>query len=149
MSGPLTISCLRAADARVRARRMDATVIRFTTKLFDVTKERPNNINPIYGESLLLWLADKLKSKVPVPVPQTEDWGWYVDIDWNGRHYMLGASASDEEDGEREWILQIVKHRTFKERLLGKEKMTARDECAVYLRQLLESEGAFTGVSVD
>jgi hypothetical protein len=62
---------------------------------------------------------------------------------------MLGASASDEEDGQREWILQIVKHRTLKERLLGKEKMTARDECAVYLRQLLESEDAFTGVSVD
>jgi hypothetical protein len=38
---------------------MDAAVIRFTTKLFDVTKERPNDINSIYGVSLLLWLADK------------------------------------------------------------------------------------------
>ena len=38
---------------------MDAAVIRFTTKLFDVTKERPNDINAIYGVSLLLWLADK------------------------------------------------------------------------------------------
>jgi hypothetical protein len=128
---------------------MDATVIRFTTKLFDVTKERPHDINPIYGESLLLWLREKMKGKVAVPEPQTEDWGWYVDIDWNGRHYMLGASASDEDDGEREWILQIVKHRSAKERLLGKEKMTAQDECSIYLRQLLESEGAFKGVSVD
>ena len=128
---------------------MDATVIRFTTKLFDVTKERPNDINPIYGESLLLWLADKLKGQVTVPEPQTEDWGWYVDIDWKGRQYMLGASASDEENGQREWVLQIVKHRSLKERLLGKEKMTARDECAAYLRQLLESERAFSGVSVD
>ena len=84
-----------------------------------------------------------------VPEPQTEDRGWYVDVDWNGRHYMIGASASDEEDGQREWILQIVKHRSIKERLLGKERMTCRDECAVYLRQLLESEGAFKGVSVD
>jgi hypothetical protein len=57
---------------------MDATVLRFTTKLFDVTKERPNDINPIYGESLLLWLADKLKGQVAVPEPQTEDWGWYA-----------------------------------------------------------------------
>jgi hypothetical protein len=60
-----------------------------------------------------------------------------------------GASASDEESGQREWILQIVKHRSLKERLLGKEKMTAEDECAACLRQLLESEQAFLDVSVD
>ena len=128
---------------------MDATVIRFTTSLFDVTKERPNNINPIHGESLLLWFAEKLKGEVVVPEPQTEDWGWYVDIDWKGRSYMLGASASDEENGQREWVLQIVKHRTLKERVLGKEKMTAEDECSTHLRRLLENEKAFSGVSVD
>ena len=138
---------------------MDATVVRFTTGLFDVANERPNDINPIHGESLLLWLAEKLKGQVAVPVPQAEDWGWYVDIDWKGRSYMLGASASDEEEngqrewvlenGQREWVLQIVKHRTLKERLLGQERMTAEDECAAYLRQLLEQERAFAGVSVD
>src|SRR5262249_43738850 len=123
---------------------MDATVIRFTTGLFDVAKERPNQINPIPGESLLLWLAEKLKGQVAVPVPLTEDWGWYVDIHWNGRAYMLGASASEEDENrQREWVLQIVKHRTLKERLLGKERMTAEDECAAYLRQLLENERAF------
>lgn len=124
-------------------------VIRFTTSLFDVTKERPNDINPIHGESLLLWLAAKLKGEVVVPEPQMEDWGWYVDIDWHGRPYMLGASASDEENGQREWALQIVKHRTVKERVLGKEKMTAEDECSAYLRRLLENERAFSEVSVD
>lgn len=128
---------------------MDATVIRFTTSLFDVTKERPNDINPIYGESLLIWLAEKLKGEVVVSEPQTEDWGWYVDIDWKGRSYMLGASASDEENGQREWVLQIVKHRTFKERVLGKEKMTAEDECSTHLRKLFENEKAFSNVSVD
>ena len=129
---------------------MDAIVIRFTTGLFDVAKERPNEINPIHGESLLLWLAEKLKGQVAVPVPETEDWGWYVDIDWKGRSYMLGASASEgEESGQREWVLQIVKHRTLIERLLGKERMTAEDECAAYLRHLLEHETAFQEVSVD
>src|SRR5438874_5866719 len=120
---------------------MDATVVRFTTGLFDVANERPNDINPIHGESLLLWLAEKLKGQVAVPVPQAEDWGWYADIEWNGRSYTLGASASDEEEkGQREWVLQIVKHRTLKERLLSQEGMTAEDECAAYLRQLLEQE---------
>jgi hypothetical protein len=128
---------------------MDATVIRFNTSLFDVAKERPNEINPIYGESLLLWLAEKLKGEVAVPEPQMEDWGWYVDIDWKGRSYMLGASASDEENGQREWVLQIVKHRALKERLLGKEKMTVEDEFSTHLRRLLENEKAFSEVSVD
>ena len=128
---------------------MDAIVIRFTTKLFDVTKERPNDINPIYGESLLPWLAERQRGKTVVPEPQTEDWGWYAEIDWNGRSYILGASASDEENGEREWVLQIVKHRTLKERLLGKEKMITQDDCSAHIRRLLESESAFSGVSVD
>jgi hypothetical protein len=128
---------------------MDTVVIRFTTSLFDVTKERPNDINPIYGESLLLWLAERLKGQTAVPKPQTEDWGWYVDIDWKGRPYMLGASASEEENGQREWVLQVVKHRTLKEKLLGKEKMTADDECSAHLMQLLKSEKAFSEVSID
>ena len=129
---------------------MDAIVIRFTTGLFDVEKERPNDINPIHGESLLLWLTEKLKGQVAVPVPETEDWGWYVDIDWKGRSYTLGASASDEEEnGQREWVLQIVKHRTLKERLLGMGRMSADDECASFRRHLLEHETAFQEVSVD
>lgn len=138
---------------------MDAVVIRFTTTIFDVSKERPNPINPIHGESLLLWLAQKLEGRVEVPQPQTEDWGWYADIEWNGRAYTLGASASSE-DGEdnadpdpgkapREWILQIVKHRSLKERLLGREKMTPDDPCAAELHRLLESEAGFSNVQRD
>ena len=129
---------------------MDATVIRFTTALFDVSKETPNDINPIYGESLLIWLAGKLKGEVSVPKPETEDWGWYVDVELQGRRYMLGASASDEEeDGRREWVLQIVKHRTLKEKLTGKEKMTPDDACVQLLLRTLRAESAFVDVTID
>jgi len=129
---------------------MDAAVIRLTTSLFDISKERPNDINPIYGESLLLWLAEKLKDQVSVPRPETEDWGWYVDIEWAGRGYLLGASAADEEEhGRREWILQIVKHRSLKEKLLGKEKMTAADGCVRLVLQILRSEPAIAGVTLE
>jgi hypothetical protein len=126
-----------------------AAVIRFTTSAFDVTREHPNPINPIYGESLLLWLAQQIKGRIAIARPEPEDWGWYADIDWNGRAYMLGAAAMDEENGEREWVLQIIKHRTLKERLLGREKMRAGDECAEFFRKILEAEPRFTGVSVD
>jgi hypothetical protein len=129
---------------------MDAAVVRFTTAMFDVSKERPNDINPIYGESLLVWLADALKDQVLVPRPESEDWGWYVDIEYHGRRYMLGTSASDEEEnGRREWVLQIVKHRSLTEKLTGKEKMTAADSCVQLLLRALRNEPAFTDVALD
>lgn len=129
---------------------MDAAVIRFNTALFDVSKERPNPINPICGESLLWWLAGKLSGSISLNFPASEDWGWYSTLDWNGRRYMVGSSASDEEaDGAREWILQIVKHRSVKERLLGHGKLAADDECVRLLLDVLRSEPEFLGITLE
>src|SRR6185436_10230051 len=97
-----------------------ARVVRFNTAKFDVSKERPNPINPIPGESLLLWLRDQARPDVAVSEPDTEDWGWYSYVEWKGRTYMLGSSASDAEGGEREWVLQIEKHRSVGEKILGR-----------------------------
>jgi len=127
-----------------------ARVLRFCTAAFDVTKERPNPINPIPGESLLLWLIEKAKGSVEISAPDTEDWGWYSYADWRGRKYLLGASACEEEkDGQREWVLQIDKHRSVKEKLLGRANMSQDDECAQYFQRLLEWEASFCDVSVD
>ena len=129
---------------------MDAAVIRFNTALFDVSKERPNPINPIHGESLLQWLAEKLSGRLSLTSPDTEDWGWYSTVEWNGRSYMLGSSASEEEaDGVREWILQIVKHRSVTERLFGREPMIAGDACVGLLLDVLRSEPAFLGITLE
>lgn len=129
---------------------MDAAVIRFNTALFDVSKERPNPINPIVGESLLLWLAEKLSGRLLLTSPDTEDWGWYSTVEWNGRRYMLGSSAAEAEaDGTREWILQIVKHRSVTERLVGQEKMTPDDGCVRLLLDVLRSEPAFLGITLE
>ena len=125
-----------------------ARVIRFTTDKFDVSKERPNPINPIPGESLLVWLREQAKPRAQVSEPDAEDWGWYSFVDWDGRQYLLGASASDDER-EREWILQIDKQRSMKEKLLGRETMAADDDCATFFQGLLEREPAFKGISVD
>jgi hypothetical protein len=125
-----------------------AHVIRLTTDKFDVSKERPNPNSQIAGESLLVWLREKAKPRAQLTEPDAEDWGWYSHVDWNGRQYLLGASASDD-DGGREWILQIEKQRSIKERILGREAMTADDECAKFFRGLLEAEPAFKAVSAD
>ena len=129
-----------------------ARVFRFSTTVFDVAKERPNPINPIPGESLLLWLIEKSKgSAVAISAPDAEDWGWYSVAEWKGRKYLLGASASDEEEdgGQREWVLQIDKQRSVTERLLGRAAMSQDDECAQYFQSLLEQEAAFREFSVD
>lgn len=125
-------------------------VISLTTERFDVSTERPNEFNPIHGESLLLWLAERTGRRVAIPEPAAEDWGWYSEILWDGRSYTLGASASDgEADGSREWILQVVKQRSMKERLLGKGQMTSEDECLQFFLELLQDEPSFRHVSVE
>jgi hypothetical protein len=124
-------------------------VIRLTTSKFDVSAERPNPINPIAGESLLLWLREQLSGMFAVSAPEAEDWGWYSFIEYNGRQYLLGASASEENLEEREWILQIEKHRSFSEKIFRRAAMTEDDQCASFIHALLESEPSFNDVSVD
>ena len=105
-------------------------VIRFKTAKFDVSKERPNPINPISGESLLLWLRERVRPDLAMSEPDAEDWGWYAFVQWRGRSYLLGSIAYDEENGEREWLLQIDKYRSLTEKLFGRAKMSKDDECA-------------------
>lgn len=121
-------------------------VLRFHTAVFDVTKERPNPVNPIPGESLLLWLIEQGDGAVKISTPAAEDWGWYSYAEWDGRKYLLGASE-EEEDGQREWVLQIDKQRSVKEKLQGRAKMSHDDECAQYFQRLLER--SFRDVSAD
>ena len=49
----------------------------------------------------------------------------------------------------REWVLQIVKHRSLAEKLTGKEKMTTEDPCVQLLLQVLRNEPAFTDVALE
>ena len=127
--------------------------ISFKTSKFDVSNENKNPINPIYGESLLKWLKIESGSVLEITEPDAEDWGWYSNTSWHGREYMLGASAyyeeGDDPDSELEWILQIEKHRSFKEKLLGKEKISINDECVLFFKSKLEAEPGITSVAFD
>jgi len=124
-------------------------VVRFNTKMFDVSRERPNPINPIAGESLLIWLRDRLRPTYQVSEPDAEDWGWYSHIEWAGTNYMLGSSASEPDDDEREWVLQIVRSKSLKERLLGRGNATPSDPCVTHIVKLLSGEQGFHSVQVE
>jgi hypothetical protein len=124
-------------------------ILRFTTSSLNVAQEPPNPINPIHGESLLRWLAERWQGASPISEPGPEDWGWYAYVSWSGRRYMLGASCCEPDKGEREWVLQVVKQRTLVERVFGREKLLSSDACLSEIRRLLESEPAFRRVTLE
>lgn len=127
-----------------------AIVFRFTTSAIDLANEPVNEINPIPGASLLGWLAARARPRLAIPPADAEDWGWYSDVTWDGRAYLLGASGSEPEaDGSREWVVQVEKHRSLKERLLGRERMAADDLCAAFVLGLLRSEPRLGAVDVE
>ena len=115
--------------------------LRFRTARFDTARETPNPTNPIFGESLLTWLRERLAPTHPMPAPAPEDWGWYSDLTWDGRTYLIGASSEGpEEDGLCEWVLQVEKRRSAMEKLTGRAKMDAADPCLRALHALLAAE---------
>jgi len=86
-----------------------------------------------------------------LPEPASNGLGWYSEVSWRHQRYLLGAICADanQEDGEREWVLAVVKHRTISEILLGRNKMTHDDACISEIRKLLEVEPAFFGVKLE
>ena len=115
----------------------------FKTSMFDVSKETVNSINPIYGESLLLWIKEKANNdKHEISTPDYEDWGWYSYVEWNNRLYTLGASS----DEGTTWFFQITKDRSLKEKILGKEKFGIEDGCWQYFISLLKGEANFLNI---
>jgi hypothetical protein len=125
------------------------SIITFTTVKFDVTKEKKNPINPIYGESILQWLKEKLKNEIEIDEPDADDWGWYSSISWDGRNYLLGASAEKSKDNEYEWVFQVDKQRTMKEKIFGKEKMTKDDPCLRFFKNIFDKESEFKNVKIE
>lgn len=126
--------------------------IHFKTSMFDVSKERENPINPIYGISLLEWLKKELEEEFNITKPEAEDWGWYSELQYGGNTYLIGACANVEESedptGEVEWVFQVDKSRSFMEVLLGKNKMTASDSCFIFFKELFDSNPNFKEVQV-
>ena len=120
--------------------------------MFDVSRERENPTNPIYGITLLEWLRTELKGKIEINEPDAEDWGWYSELEFNGNNYLIGACAHYEEGDDPqkqiEWVFQVDKLRSFKEKILGKNKMSVSDSCFVFFKNLLDENPNFYEVQV-
>jgi hypothetical protein len=139
------------------------TIITFKTSRFDVTQETPNESNALAGQSVLNWLRDELaKHQYESTVPGEEDWGWYIDVKGPGGSYLVGACAEVEyRDAEDEalsydvaqnevhdWTLQIHKHRTVMEKLLGKNKLAADDLLCAQVERFVQSDSSLKEILV-
>ena len=127
-----------------------SATISFRTSKFDVSKETPNPVNPIAGEGVLQWLRQELaRSDWQATEPDHEDWGWYIDVIGHGSSYLVGASGEPEtESPSMEWILQISKTRTLKEKLLGRNQMTPGDPLVALVERIIRAEREITQVEV-
>ena len=126
-------------------------IISFVTAKFDPSNETPNEINPIAGEALLLWLRERLlKQGYEVSEPAPEDWGWYANADNGPASYMLGASGeSTETTADVEWIIQIHKARSLKDQLLGRNKLATDDPLCLLIQGIVRAEADFRDVAID
>lgn len=128
-----------------------AHVLSFRTARFDVSGETPNQINPIAGQSVLAWLRQELmKAGYTATEPDTEDWGWYIDVEGNGASYLVGASADAEgTEPDVDWTVQIEKLRSVKDKLLGRNKMTADDALSALVEKIVRADATIEELLVD
>jgi hypothetical protein len=123
----------------------------FTSSRFKQGDEPANPINPIGGEGVLRWLRGTLdRTRFVVGDPDTEDWGWYTDVQSGPRTYLLGASGEWAEGGGRtEWVVQLHLHRTLWERLTGANKLADDDDLSAAIEAALRNESGLAGLTVE
>jgi hypothetical protein len=125
-----------------------AHLIEFRTSRFDPSKEPPNPINPIAGQSVLVWLRESVLPNATEP--DFEDWGWYTEVESEGAWYMVGSICFEQREGsvgpERDWMLQIHRHRSFLDRVLGRNKLQVNDPLVAKVVGALRADPAFAQV---
>jgi hypothetical protein len=128
-----------------------AHVISFRSRKFDVTAETPNPTNPIAGQSVLTWLRGELaKGHYTATEPDTEDWGWYIDVTGKDGSYLVGASAdADGSTPDAEWVIQVHRHRSMSDKLFGRNKMAPDDPLAGLIERILRGDSQISDVSVE
>ena len=128
-----------------------AHIVSFRTGKFDVSAETPNPINPIAGQSVLIWLrAELAKAHYTATEPDTEDWGWYMDVAGNDGSYLVGASAdADASTPDVEWVVQVHRHRSMSDKLFGRNKMAPDDPLAALIERIVRGDSQISDVSVE
>lgn len=129
-----------------------AIIFTFSCSQFHPCDEPENSINPIAGYAVLDWLAECVESygfqsRRP---PAEEDWGWYLYINNGSNTYMIGSCDQSEfMDGRADWLIQVHKHRSLKDKLFGRNKLAKDDPLALSIGHILKNEQSISEIKME
>jgi hypothetical protein len=128
-----------------------ANLISFKTSRFDISAETPNPINPIAGQGVLAWLRPQLaEAGYQSTDPDSEDWGWYMDVQGAGGSYLVGASGdADSEERDVEWVVQVHRHRSLTDKMFGRNVMANDDPLVSTIEGFVRADRQLRDVSVE
>jgi hypothetical protein len=123
--------------------------IEFGSTYFDVEHEPPNDINPVKGQSFLVWLGPLLESEgYVVEGPYTEDWGWYSRARTASGRYIIGAMAMPEGNTYVAWYTHVRRERSLAEVLRRKGRITQDDLIVRLIERHVKESAAPDGLVV-
>ena len=119
--------------------------ILFATNRFNLSEPKAHFTNPCcYGDDTAAWIRSKLTSiGVKTTEPAQEDWGWHLDVTHNQASYFLGIGGNPDSEtsgNQGQWRLMVQKHRSFTDKLLGKNKLSKDEQIITTLSQIVGKE---------
>jgi len=124
----------------------------FETNRFNLSEVKEHFINPCcFGEDLAAWLRGKLlEAGSEVTAPDQEDWGWYIEANYNGSWYFVGMGGNADEGGQSsnqgEWRIMVEKRLSLWGKLTGRNELSEAGDMMAAIRDILEAETDFTNV---
>jgi len=124
------------------------------TDRFNLSVVGPDFINDrCFGEDFSRWLVSALsEAGVDVDVICMEDFGWANQADYQGVSYLVCVAGNSDEDPSRpnygEWHVMLERSRSFTQKLLGKNKISASDPIVSKVTGALRAAG-FADVRVE
>ncbi|AYN96968.1 hypothetical protein EAW52_25075 [Pseudomonas sp. LTJR-52] len=123
------------------------------TDRFNLSVVEPDFINDCcFGEDFSKWLVSALfEAGVSTDIICMEDFGWANQTEYQGTSYLVCVAGNSKGDLSRpnygEWHVMLERHRTFMQKLLGKNKISANDPFVGKVVQALRAAG-FANVEV-
>jgi hypothetical protein len=125
---------------------MNARDILFKTSRFNLSRVSEHFINPCcFGEDLAAWLQIKLANNgAEAGMPGQEDWGWYLQVKYDGNAYFLGISGNGEENSTNvnagKWRIIVKKNLSIWQRISGMGTITVKDGMFALIEKILRGE---------